>query len=92
MGERAVDIPIGGSSNSTVHARVIVSSNRSPVAVICLHPWGVMGGSLHDPHPATVCQIMAEAGCSTARLNFRSGIGSPPAPPPAFCSLPVALP
>merc|ERR1719393_986484 len=33
-----------------------------------------MGGSMHDPHPQTTCRLFAQAGCSTVRFNFRSGI------------------
>eukprot|EP01052_Picozoa_sp_SAG31_P022919 SAG31_NODE_1850_length_7082_cov_7.264786_2_plen_106_part_00 len=75
VGENTVHIEVGSSRN-TVHARIRVSSIDSPVVVIALHPWSVMGGSLHDPHPSTVCELMGAAGFSTARLNFRSGIGT----------------
>eukprot|EP00930_Biecheleria_cincta_P031841 TRINITY_DN22090_c0_g1_i1.p1 TRINITY_DN22090_c0_g1~~TRINITY_DN22090_c0_g1_i1.p1 ORF type:complete len:307 (-),score=47.96 TRINITY_DN22090_c0_g1_i1:37-957(-) len=44
--------------------------------VIALHPWGPMGGSMDDPHPSTVCRLFGSAGCSTARFDFRRGIGS----------------
>jgi len=30
---------------------------------------------MDDLHPSTACRIMAKAGCSAARFNFRSGIG-----------------
>lgn len=53
-----------------------VCAQSSPVVVIALHPWGPMGGSMYDPHPATATRAMGQAGCSTVRLNFRSGIGS----------------
>merc|ERR1719265_2170034 len=69
MYEQAVSIPVG---RSWVNARVNVQ--QSPVVVIATHPWGPMGGSMHDPHPVTVCQFFGEAGCSTARFNFRGGI------------------
>ena len=59
--------------NSYVDALVTVA--QSPVAVIALHPWGPMGGSMGDPHPHTVVRLFGRAGCSTARFNFRSGLG-----------------
>merc|ERR1740120_584167 len=70
-GEELVQIPVQGS---WLDAAVLV--RRSPVVVIALHPWGPLGGSMDDPHPSIVCQTFAKAGCSTVRLNFRSGIGS----------------
>lgn len=71
--ERGVEIPVGGGGTS-VAARVIVQP-ASPVVVIALHPWGPMGGCMGDRHPVTVCRTMASAGCSTARFDFRSGLG-----------------
>eukprot|EP00434_Breviolum_minutum_P013094 symbB.v1.2.011539.t2/scaffold778.1/size163404/22 len=35
-----------------------------------------LGGNMADPHPRTVCHVFGEAGCTTVRFNFRSGIGS----------------
>lgn len=69
LNEQPVQIPVGGSR---LNALVVVQ--RSPVVVIATHPYGPMGGSMHDPHPATACSVMAQAGCSTARLNFRGCI------------------
>jgi len=65
-------IPVGSSS---VDAQVHICLN-SPIAVIATHPWGPLGGSMADPHPRTVCHVFGEAGCTTVRFNFRSGIGS----------------
>mmetsp|Transcript_67839 Transcript_67839/g.201898 ORF Transcript_67839/g.201898 Transcript_67839/m.201898 type:complete len:237 (+) Transcript_67839:44-754(+) len=67
--EVSIPVPVARSSVSA-----LVTVQNSPVAVIATHPWGPLGGSMHDPHPTTVCRLMAEAGCSTARFNFRSGI------------------
>lgn len=69
--EEAVRIPVEGTY---INAKVV--AGPSPVVVIALHPWGPMGGSMEDPHPRTVCETMAKAGCSTVRLDFRTGIGS----------------
>eukprot|EP00930_Biecheleria_cincta_P031842 TRINITY_DN22090_c0_g1_i3.p1 TRINITY_DN22090_c0_g1~~TRINITY_DN22090_c0_g1_i3.p1 ORF type:complete len:281 (-),score=47.00 TRINITY_DN22090_c0_g1_i3:37-879(-) len=69
--EERVRIPVG---QSWLSAKVAV--RQSPVAVIALHPWGPMGGSMDDPHPSTVCRLFGSAGCSTARFDFRRGIGS----------------
>merc|ERR1711939_588064 len=70
MNERSVRIPV--NAWSSISARVVV--NPSKVVVIASHPWGPMGGSMHDPHPVTVCQLFSKAGCSTARFNFRGGV------------------
>ena len=71
--ETSVRIPIAGTS-TTLSAKVVRNAS-SPVLVIATHPWGPLGGSLHDPHPATACQLFARAGCNTVRFDFRSGIG-----------------
>eukprot|EP00928_Gymnodinium_smaydae_P088931 TRINITY_DN72966_c0_g1_i1.p1 TRINITY_DN72966_c0_g1~~TRINITY_DN72966_c0_g1_i1.p1 ORF type:complete len:264 (-),score=36.36 TRINITY_DN72966_c0_g1_i1:412-1203(-) len=71
--ETLVSIPVGWAA---LTAQVLVQP--SPVVVIATHPWGPLGGSMDDPHPVTVCRMMAEAGCSTARFNFRSGINRGP--------------
>eukprot|EP00929_Paragymnodinium_shiwhaense_P055540 TRINITY_DN27823_c0_g1_i1.p1 TRINITY_DN27823_c0_g1~~TRINITY_DN27823_c0_g1_i1.p1 ORF type:complete len:243 (+),score=55.18 TRINITY_DN27823_c0_g1_i1:112-840(+) len=70
--EEPMCLPVG--NNQEVQAMVAVA--QSPVVVIALHPWGPLGGSLNDPHPATVCRLFGKAGCSTVRFNFRSGIGT----------------
>ena len=49
--------------------------NGGRVGVVCLHPWGPLGGSLDDPHVVLVARMFGEAGCATARVQFRSGIG-----------------
>lgn len=59
--------------SSCVDACVLVQD--SPIVVIATHPWGPMGGNMNDRHPSTALDIMSRAGCSTARFNFRSGIG-----------------
>jgi len=69
--EQSVQIPVQGAY---LDAAVLVQP--SPVVVIALHPWGPLGGSMDDPHPTTVCRLFGSAGCSTVRLNFRSGVGS----------------
>lgn len=70
--EDTVDIRVG-DGDDCVSACVVVQPGSDTV-VIATHPWGPMGGSMHDPHPATACRIFAQAGCSTARFNFRGGI------------------
>lgn len=69
--EETARIPVEGT-----YLNALVNAQQGPVVVIALHPWGPMGGSMYDPHPARVCQAMGQAGLSTVRLNFRSGIGS----------------
>ena len=69
--EDRVQIPVGGS-----YINACVCTNpASNVVVIATHPWGVMGGSMYDPHPVTVCKLFRQAGYSTCRFNFRSGLG-----------------
>ena len=59
--------------NGGVNARLLVQG--SPVGVIVCHPWGPLGGSMHDPVVRTACKLFADGGCTTARFDFRSGIG-----------------
>jgi len=68
-GERQLEIPVGGSSVSA-----LVAVQSSPVVVIATHPWGILGGSMYDPHPTSVCDVFRLAGCSTVRFNFRGGV------------------
>lgn len=73
-GERAVRIPVPGLLfQGAIDARVLLTG--SAVAVIACHPWGPLGGSMHDIVVGQVVSTFAAAGCSTARFNFRSGIG-----------------
>mmetsp|Transcript_19507 Transcript_19507/g.45379 ORF Transcript_19507/g.45379 Transcript_19507/m.45379 type:complete len:231 (-) Transcript_19507:93-785(-) len=71
MEEERVRIPVGTGQVSAL----VTLQAASPVVVIATHPWGPLGGSMHDPHPTTACRLLAAAGCSTCRFNFRSGIG-----------------
>ena len=59
--------------NGGVNARLLVQG--SPVGVIVCHPWGPLGGSMHDPVVLAACRVFADAGCTTCRFDFRSGLG-----------------
>jgi alpha/beta superfamily hydrolase len=58
---------------STVHGRLADRATR--LAVIVCHPWGPLGGSMHDPTVVSIVSLMTEAGLTTLRFSFRSGIG-----------------
>mmetsp|Transcript_17676 Transcript_17676/g.26552 ORF Transcript_17676/g.26552 Transcript_17676/m.26552 type:complete len:240 (+) Transcript_17676:53-772(+) len=66
--------------SSGARARVYRGSPEARVGVIILHPWGPVGGSIHDPHVVTVTRIFGKAGAATARVTFRTGFsfGSSP--------------
>ena len=49
---------------------------ESNLAVVCCHPWGPLGGSMHDPVVAAALYPFSKAGHTTCRFNFRSGIGT----------------
>ena len=61
--------------NGGVNARLLVQG--SPVGVIVCHPWGPLGGSMHDPGPCSGPRASSSptAAAATARFDFRSGIG-----------------
>ena len=73
MAEQAERIGVGASLYSHVDARVKIGPAK--VGVIVCHPWGPLGGSMHDHVVMTAWKIFADAGCTTARFNFRSGLG-----------------
>lgn len=53
----------------------MLANRSSVIAVIVCHPWGPLGGSMHDPTVVSVVGLMADAGLTTLRFNFRYGIG-----------------
>ena len=71
--ERHVNIACPSGFTRTVAASVCVQS--SLVAVIACHPWGLLGGSMHDIVVHQAVSVFKQAGCTTARFNFRSGLG-----------------
>lgn len=70
--EEARRLPTGA------YCRIYKGTGR--VGVVALHPWGPLGGSLHDPHVVTVTRFFGHAGCATARLQFRTGFSCGPSP------------
>lgn len=73
-GEVAVRIAAPGMVFSgAIDARVFVAG--SAIALIAAHPWGPLGGSMDDIVVQQCVSTFAAAGCTTARFNFRSGIG-----------------
>lgn len=73
MTEKAVRVAVPTGYTRSISARVLLQ--RSAVAVICAHPWGPLGGSMHDIVVQSTLRTFAEAGLTTLRFNFRSGIG-----------------
>lgn len=76
-GEEYVDIPVraagwGFRPNSV---RALVALRRSSVAVIACHPWSLLGGSMRDAVVSRTTQLFGGAGVTTARFDFRSGLG-----------------
>lgn len=56
-------------------AMVRPAAAGATVGVVALHPWGPLGGSMHDPNVRAVTSFFGAAGCATARVQFRSGFG-----------------
>lgn len=71
--EEAIRVAVPTGYTRSISARLALQ--RSNVAVICAHPWGPLGGSMHDITVMHTLRTFAEAGLTTLRFNFRSGIG-----------------
>lgn len=56
-------------------ASAAIRRGERSIGVVCLHPWGPLGGSRDDPHVLTAANFFARAGCATCRVSFRSGVG-----------------
>jgi len=67
--------PAGGSSCCGCCTGLLANKHTQLAAVVC-HPWGPLGGTMHDPNVGVVAGFLrGEAGITTLRLNFRSGVG-----------------
>ena len=53
----------------------LVSDQKSTVAVIVTHPWGPLGGNLHNNVVVAACLYFQRLGVTTARFDFNGGIG-----------------
>ncbi|KAJ8601312.1 hypothetical protein CTAYLR_007246 [Chrysophaeum taylorii] len=65
---------------SGAYCRMYRGDPSAKVGVVAMHPWGPLGGNLHDPHVVTVTRFFGHAGCATARLQFRTGFSCGSAP------------
>jgi hypothetical protein len=55
----------------------LLADRGTSLAVVVCHPWGPLGGSLWDVVVEEVVELFgAQAGLTTLRFNFRSGVGS----------------
>ena len=76
-GEVAVTIPVAGAcAGIPACCSGMLADRGSPLAAIVCHPWGPMGGSMHDPNVLALADTLGESGgVTTLRFNFRCGIG-----------------
>ena len=56
-------------------ATAALRRGANDLGVVCLHPWGPLGGSRDDPHVLTAANFFAGRGCHTCRVDFRGGVG-----------------
>ena len=56
-------------------ATAALRRGANDLGVVCLHPWGPLGGSRDDPHVVTAANFFAGRGCHTCRVDFRGGVG-----------------
>ena len=61
----------------SVRAEIFVPTDRTGanrrVALVCTHPWRVMGGDMNNNVPAFLASTFARLGYITAKFNFRGG-------------------
>jgi pimeloyl-ACP methyl ester carboxylesterase len=72
-GESAVkfQVPAGCCCHS---CDALLADRSSSIAAIVCHPWGPMGGSMHDPQVISVVDTLGRrGGLTTLRFNFRPG-------------------
>lgn len=56
--------------------RGLMANRHSKLAALICHPWGPLGGSMHDQTVKSLTKLLGHgAGITTLRFNFRSGIG-----------------
>ncbi len=64
-------------SGQSVRAEIFVPTDRAGanrrVALVCTHPWRVMGGDMNNNVPAFLASTFARLGYTTAKFNFRGG-------------------
>ena len=53
----------------------LLADRSTQLAAVVCHPWGPLGGSMHDYCVSKIVSIFAKAGITTLRFNFRYGIG-----------------
>ena len=65
-------IPV--SPGKFVNAELRTPMDHHPsVALVCTHPWAVMGGNMHNNVPSFIAGRFAQLGYTTVKFNFRSG-------------------
>jgi len=65
------------SKGKTLRAVFFAPANRSgphsKIALVCTHPWAVMGGDMNNNVPDFLARKFAALGFLTVKFNFRSG-------------------
>ena len=59
-----------------VQAHLQVPTGGADVALVCTHPWAVMGGDMHNNVPSFIADNFAALGLTTIKFDFRSGLFS----------------
>ncbi|KAJ1548107.1 hypothetical protein HK405_004201 [Cladochytrium tenue] len=65
----------GGHGESSSSATAFSAETRSSTCVVVAHPYGPLGGNLHNNVVSACCQLFVSMGFITARFNFR-GVGT----------------
>jgi alpha/beta superfamily hydrolase len=53
----------------------LLADRSTQLAAVVCHPWGPLGGSLRDVCVSKVVAMLSDAGITTLRFDFRTGIG-----------------
>ncbi len=76
-GETPVTFQTANSCLGNKLRRGMLADRSSTLAAIVLHPWGMMGGSMNDPHVVHICDTLGRrGGLTTLRFNFRRSLCS----------------
>ena len=75
-GEDRVQIPVPAGLCGRLFAggrcKGMLAARGTSLGVIVCHPWGPLGGSMHDMHILTIVQAFQAV--TTLRFNFRTGL------------------
>ena len=73
MREKVVNMPCAGRDGRVLEGRLLLQPTSTLGVIVC-HPYGMLGGNLHNNVVVAVTKALGDAGFTTLRFNFR-GVG-----------------